>query len=160
LVVDDDPEWAEGIRDLLGSAGYEVSVAADGRAGLEQARKLRPLIVVTDVEMPLMSGLELLQSLHAEDPRIPVVVATSNVATAESAQQQGAFGVVAKTAPLEEMLGVVGKAAGCCKARLRWRDRRLVRRLRVMRLAAPLPAICLGVALISSLAVLRRVIIG
>ena len=74
LVVDDD----ESMRELLAYAlstlsGVDVLVAKDGQAGLEMFRASHPCLVITDMNMPRMNGLELLQAIGAE---VPVIVMT------------------------------------------------------------------------------------
>lgn len=66
LIVEDDASLAEILRYNLGEAGYEVSVVSDGREGLRQARLLQPELVVLDLMLPLVSGLEICRRLRAD----------------------------------------------------------------------------------------------
>ncbi|AWN45259.1 histidine kinase [Methylobacterium terrae] len=78
LVVDDDPATRDLIARFLRRDGFEVATAADGRAGLEQARLLRPRVVLLDVTMPRMDGWAVLRALRA-DPEFgatPVIMVT------------------------------------------------------------------------------------
>jgi CheY-like chemotaxis protein len=70
LVVDDDPSVREAIVLLLISAGYDVSTAGDGFGALLQLRKMLPDVIVTDLDMPDMSGFELLSVVRRRFPRI------------------------------------------------------------------------------------------
>jgi len=70
LVVDDNPGVRETIAMLLMSAGYEVVVAEDGFAALLQLRKTEPDVIVSDLEMPRMSGFELLSVVRRRFPQI------------------------------------------------------------------------------------------
>ena len=78
LVIDDD----EAVRDLMqrsfGKDGYRVEVAADGRSGLEMARRLKPAVITLDVMMPSMDGWAVLNDLKADPATagIPVVMLT------------------------------------------------------------------------------------
>jgi signal transduction histidine kinase len=78
LLVDDEA----GIRKVLGIAltdsGYEVTTAENGEEALDQFRRLRPLIVLTDIKMPDMDGIELLQHIKAESPDTEVIMFTGH----------------------------------------------------------------------------------
>jgi CheY-like chemotaxis protein len=73
LVVDDDPSIRETISLLLTSSGYDVSVAEDGFAALLQLRRILPDLVVSDLNMPQMSGYELLSVVRRRFPQIMTV---------------------------------------------------------------------------------------
>ncbi len=64
LVVDDDPRWRKALQDLLIQIGVEPITAVDGQQGVELAVALAPSIIVTDVEMPLLSGYDLVQTVR------------------------------------------------------------------------------------------------
>jgi CheY-like chemotaxis protein len=83
VVVDDEPHIRHIIGRKLEGAGYEVHTAADGDEGLELVRNLRPCLLVTDLQMPGMSGLELSAACR-ENPRtrrIPIILVTGSVIT-------------------------------------------------------------------------------
>jgi len=65
LIVDDDRQVREVLHQIFLSAGYACRLAEDGRAGVTAFTELRPELVVTDLKMPLMSGIELLQQIRA-----------------------------------------------------------------------------------------------
>jgi CheY-like chemotaxis protein len=73
LVVDDNQAIRETFALLLMSAGYDVVVAEDGFAALSQLRKLLPDVIVSDLEMPRMSGFELLSVVRRRFPQILTV---------------------------------------------------------------------------------------
>ncbi len=80
LVVDDDPDVALLVRTILERrAGCTVDVAADGLRAVEQAAAVRPDVVVTDIEMPGLNGIELLTELRRSIPGVPVIVMTAHV---------------------------------------------------------------------------------
>lgn len=74
LVVDDDPDFREILLKWLAASGYEVAVAADGFEAISQAKQTRPDIVITDLRMPLMSGLQLLSIFKEMDATIQVLI--------------------------------------------------------------------------------------
>jgi CheY-like chemotaxis protein len=73
LVVDDDPGVRETLAMLLMCAGYDAAVAEDGFAALSQLRKTLPDVVISDLEMPRMSGFELLSVVRRRFPQILTV---------------------------------------------------------------------------------------
>jgi CheY-like chemotaxis protein len=80
LVVDDNINFLQLAQMALGTDEYEVHTATDGQDGLEQARKVRPDIILMDVMMPRVSGLEMMRMLLAEEELkdIPVLVMTAS----------------------------------------------------------------------------------
>jgi two-component system response regulator GlrR len=94
LVADDDPASLDGLRSLLEAWGYEVETARDGRAALDQVPLVHPSVVITDVVMPRMTGLELLEAIRRELPSIPVIVMTAH-GTLETRRRAAAQGAVA-----------------------------------------------------------------
>ena len=77
LVVEDEPAMVAGLRDNFEYEGYEVISAQDGVAGLERALADHPDLVVLDVMMPRMSGLDVCKQLKARRPSIPVIMLTA-----------------------------------------------------------------------------------
>jgi two-component system, OmpR family, alkaline phosphatase synthesis response regulator PhoP len=77
LVVEDNQDLAYGLRNNLEIEGYEVEVAADGRAGLEAARRNPPDLVLLDLMLPELDGFHVLRTLRAELPALPVLVLTA-----------------------------------------------------------------------------------
>jgi DNA-binding NtrC family response regulator len=99
LVVEDDAAQRVGLQQLLKSWGYAVDVASNGREAIEKVAQLRPTIVLTDLVMPQMGGIDLLRSLQSEnDGDITVVLMTAQgtVETAVEAIKQGAYDYLAK----------------------------------------------------------------
>jgi DNA-binding response OmpR family regulator len=78
LVVDDEPQIAEIAGDFLRHAGYEVATAADGAAALELARTRHPALVVLDLRLPDMDGLDVAKALRRESS-IPIIMLTARV---------------------------------------------------------------------------------
>lgn len=73
LVVDDEPSIRESIAMLLTFSGYDVSVAEDGFTALQQLRRTLPALILSDLNMPQMSGYELLSIVRRRFPQIPTV---------------------------------------------------------------------------------------
>jgi anti-anti-sigma factor len=78
LVIDDERATLSMFRLFLGAYGYEVLTAENGAAGLELVRKERPPIVITDIKMPGMDGIEVLQRIKEIDPETEVIVITGH----------------------------------------------------------------------------------
>lgn len=77
LIVEDEPYMVAGLRDNFEYEGYEVITASDGKAGLESALAESPDIVLLDVMMPRMSGLEVCKQLKAKRPSLPIIMLTA-----------------------------------------------------------------------------------
>jgi two-component system, NtrC family, response regulator HydG len=98
LVVDDEASARQGLEKLLKQEGYTVDVAEEGASALVKANETPPDVVVTDLKMPKMDGIELLKKLREQDPNLPVIVATAfgDVTTAVDAMRAGAEDFVTK----------------------------------------------------------------
>jgi DNA-binding response OmpR family regulator len=77
LIVEDEPHMVAGLRDNFEFEGYEVVTAGDGVAGLERALKESPDLVILDVMMPRMSGLDVCKQLKAKRPSTPIIMLTA-----------------------------------------------------------------------------------
>jgi DNA-binding response OmpR family regulator len=77
LIVEDEPAMVAGLRDNFEYEGYEVISAGDGVAGLEKALADSPDLVVLDVMMPRMSGLDVCKQLKAQKPELPIIMLTA-----------------------------------------------------------------------------------
>jgi two-component system response regulator HydG len=98
LVVDDEPNARSGLEKLLRQDGYEVDVADDGATALIVAGDRPPDLVVTDLKMPRMDGVELLKRLRAQDVDLPVIMVTAfgDVGSAVMAMRAGAEDYITK----------------------------------------------------------------
>ena len=74
LVVEDDPGIAEGLELNLALEGYAVRVATSGSEGLELARRWHPALIVLDLMLPLMDGMQVLRALREDDDQVPVLI--------------------------------------------------------------------------------------
>ncbi|MGA3212280.1 MAG: response regulator transcription factor, partial [Terriglobales bacterium] len=77
LIVEDEPNMVAGLRDNFEYEGYRVLSAADGQAGLERALADSPDLIVLDVMMPKMSGLDVCKQLKAKKPSLPIIMLTA-----------------------------------------------------------------------------------
>jgi len=115
MVIDDDPAQREMLEDLFRGRGYEVVTAADGEEGLRLSNLRRPDLIILDLLMPRMSGLEVLTVLKRQHPRLPVVVMSAGGQDAldratlamYSRLQVGAGRLVDKTISLRELVAAV-----------------------------------------------------
>ena len=112
LVVDDDEASCRLIKASFTAEGLGVSMAHDGPAGVEKAVRDRPDVVLLDVRLPGLDGLEVLEQLKAKLPSLPVVMLTASrdVKTAVRATQLGAFDYLTKPFDADELVLVVGRA--------------------------------------------------
>jgi DNA-binding response OmpR family regulator len=77
LIVEDEPDMVLGLKDNFEFEGYEVVTASDGAAGLERARSEHPDLLVLDIMLPKLSGLEVCKTLRAEGFAAPIVMLTA-----------------------------------------------------------------------------------
>jgi two-component system NtrC family response regulator len=111
LVVDDDESLRWVTQAQLQQSGYDVAAAADGNAAIEQIGNLAPDLVVTDLKMPGMSGLDLLKAIRAGYPEIIVIVVTAygTVENAVEAMKAGAYDYITKPVNVDELRLVVAR---------------------------------------------------
>ncbi|WPU66497.1 response regulator [Peredibacter starrii] len=81
LVIDDETEIAEIIRDLLEMEGYKVESAYDGKSGIEVYLKSKPDLIITDNMMPLMSGVEMIKSIREihGDKKVKIILSSAGL---------------------------------------------------------------------------------
>jgi two-component system response regulator HydG len=120
LVIDDESSILESLRILLRNEGFTPHVAQGGRQGLEQIASLSPDIVLTDVRMPNVDGIEILSAVRKQDPAIPVILMTAQ-ATLQSAVQavnEGAFYYIQKPFRNDDLVAILRRAAEHRKLRV------------------------------------------
>ena len=112
LVVDDDASNRVTLERILRRDGYTVTHVASGREAMESFRERPVDLVLTDLNMPGMSGIDLLKALRTVDPDAEVVVMTAygTVETAVEAMKEGAYDFVSKPLKRHELLAVIRKA--------------------------------------------------
>ena len=77
LIVEDEPDMVLGLKDNFEFEGYEVVTASDGAAGLERARAQKPDLVILDIMLPKLSGLEVCKTLRGEGFEAPIIMLTA-----------------------------------------------------------------------------------
>lgn len=113
LIVDDESDMRWVLKSLFAEEGFEVVEAGDGRQALAQVQSSDPDVVLSDVRMPEIQGLDLLRELRRTRPELPVVLlsAVEDIATAVDAIKEGAFDYQAKPFEPERLLLTVRRAA-------------------------------------------------
>ena len=104
LVVEDHSALRDALRMMLEDEGYHVSAAANGREALAVLALRRPDLIITDVEMPVMSGPDLCEALAAAGERLPVVLMSGNPHAAALAAVYGASGTLIKPFAIDDLL--------------------------------------------------------
>jgi DNA-binding NarL/FixJ family response regulator len=113
LLADDHVLVARGLAELLKDTFDLVGIVHDGRALLEAAGRLRPDVVVTDISMPLLNGLDAVRQIRACHAGIKIVILTmhADTETAVSAFRAGARGYVLKVSPEHEFITAIEQVA-------------------------------------------------
>jgi DNA-binding NtrC family response regulator len=114
LIVDDEPGQRELLESLLRRHGFGTVCAASGAEALDQVRQSVPDLIVSDVRMPGMSGLELLRAVREIAATVPflVVTAYADLRDAVSAIREGAVDYLEKPLDFQEVLSCIGRALG------------------------------------------------
>ncbi len=112
LVADDDPSILNILKLGLHVKGYEVITASDGKSALQGLEQNRPDLVVLDIEMPHMTGIEVLRRLRKDWPALPVVIMTAHgtISLAVEAMKEGATEFITKPFEMDQLLLVIQKA--------------------------------------------------
>ena len=112
LVVDDESGILDTLRILLRNEGFEVTTAQGGKAGLEQIRSGTHDIILSDVRMPQVSGLDILTAAREQDPMTPVILMTAQASlqSAISAVNSGAFYYIQKPFSNDELVAILRRA--------------------------------------------------
>ncbi len=113
LVIDDESGILESLNILLRTEGFQPHLAHGGRKGLEMLGELSPEIILTDIRMPSVSGVEILAAARERDPDVPVILMTAQ-ATLQSAMQavnEGAFYYIQKPFRNDELVAILKRAA-------------------------------------------------
>ena len=112
LIIDDETSILDTLRILLKREGFEVHTATGGQQGLDALAELRPALVLSDIRMPGVGGLEILKATREIDPNIPVILMTAQASlqTAIQAVNQGAFHYIQKPFSNDDLLVICHRA--------------------------------------------------
>jgi len=112
LVIDDDEASCRLMKATFGTEGFDVVAAHNGAAGIERASVDRPDVVLLDVHLPDLDGLQVLQQLRSTAPTLPVIMltASTDIKTAVSATRIGAFDYLTKPIDPDEVVMAVRRA--------------------------------------------------
>jgi nitrogen regulation protein NR(I) len=112
LVVDDDPQLRQSFKKILSKVGYTVKTTSTGELGLEIVRESVPDLVIMDVRLPGMNGLEALRAVHEIESKLPIIVMTAfgTTETAIDATKLGAFDYVLKPFEIPDILALIEQA--------------------------------------------------
>ena len=113
LIIDDEAGILDTLRILLKNSDFEPQTAQGGRAGMEAMQASKPDIVLTDVRMPGVSGIEILEAARDMDPEMPVILMTAQASlqSAIQAVNEGAFYYIQKPFANEELVAICRRAA-------------------------------------------------
>ena len=103
LVVDDEPDAVELLQEFLTAKGYDVIIACDGEEALRQVKDHRPHLILLDVRMPKLNGLEVLKRVREIDHEVGVIMVTAvnEEETGREALKMGAFDYITKPLDLQ-----------------------------------------------------------
>jgi two-component system nitrogen regulation response regulator NtrX len=116
--VDDEPSIREVLAGYFehayGPRGFVVETAADGLSALTAVRERRPALILLDIDMPGMTGVEVLQSVRAIDARIPVIMVTGNASTRVAGEviKSGAYSYLPKPVKFQYLDHIVATVLG------------------------------------------------
>src|ERR1043166_8363853 len=120
LIVEDEENERTGLAELVSAWGYRAETAKDGAEGLEKAGSWSPSIVITDMKMPRMGGLELLERLATDTNTMAVVVVTAQgtIDTAVQAMRMGAYDYITKPIDTSRLRTILQNASNLLGTRV------------------------------------------
>jgi DNA-binding response OmpR family regulator len=120
LLCDDEPHIVEGLRYLLRAPDRQIDVATDGVEALERIRAAVPDLLIVDVMMPRMGGLEVVASLQADEAthHVPIIILTAKGHARDAAMAQEVWGATVMAKPfeprkLQELVGTMLERNAC-----------------------------------------------
>ena len=118
LVVDDDVDARETLTTALRQSGYAVEAARDGFEALERLARSTPDLILTDLKMPGMNGLELIERIHRMSPQAPIILVTGadTLDLCTGAERYGAVSCLLKPVNLDELLWAIDCALVCTRS--------------------------------------------
>jgi len=112
LVVDDDRELTDGLVESLSNLGYSAAAAYNGKKGLSKFENGAFQLIITDLKMPDMDGMELLKAVKAQDQQAVVIVITGygTIESAVKAIKNGAYDFITKPVKMQELEVIIDRA--------------------------------------------------
>src|SRR6476646_11313975 len=112
LLIEDDASLSANLCDVLNEDGFKVTVCNRGDEGLRRASNDECDVVLTDLRLPGLGGLELVRRIHETQPRLPVVLMTAHgtIETAIEATKLGAYDYLQKPFEMQALIGVLNRA--------------------------------------------------
>lgn len=112
LIIDDERPIRETLEMFLREKGYEVATSEDGKEGLEAVQRVRPEIVILDIRLPGMDGLEVLRRIKekGEETQVIMITAYHDTETTRQAMKLGAYEYIRKPLDADEFENAIEKA--------------------------------------------------
>ena len=103
VIVDDEPEVLEELAEVFGEYGYEIETARGGEEALRKVKEKRPHVMLLDIRMPGMDGIEVLRRVREMDPSLGIIMVTAVMeeGLAKEAMKLGAFDYITKPIDLD-----------------------------------------------------------
>src|SRR6478609_718095 len=119
LIVEDEENERTGLSEIISSWGYSAEIAADGQEGYDKVGAWSPSIVITDLKMPRMGGLELLEKISGDSQTIAVIVVTAQgtIDSAVQAMRMGAYDYITKPIDTNRLRAILQNASALLGAR-------------------------------------------
>ncbi len=114
LMVDDEQDFAATLAERLRLRRFHVEVIGNGADALQRVREDSFSILILDVKMPGIGGLQLLSQIKATHPDLPIILLTGHgsLADAEKGMEEGAFDYLMKPVDIDKLIEKIGSAAG------------------------------------------------
>ncbi|MCK5313451.1 MAG: sigma-54-dependent Fis family transcriptional regulator, partial [Desulfobacteraceae bacterium] len=111
LIIDDDKQLSLSFTKILTQDGYDIATAYLGKEGIEKTSELKPDLVILDIRLPDMSGIDVFDVIHDLFPKLPVIIVTAfgTTETAIGAIKKGAYDYIYKPFDVSEMLVLIKK---------------------------------------------------
>lgn len=109
LVVDDDKEFCKALKEILNDDGYQVLTAGNGEKAFRLTKKYNVRLIISDIRMPILNGIALLELIHDQNPQLKVIIVTAyeEVASYIKVMSLGAFKYMKKPLDIDSLRKVV-----------------------------------------------------
>jgi len=119
LIIEDDPDGARSVSEVAADAGFDVTLSATGRDGVDRFREHTPDVVLTDLVLPDIDGIEVLERVQRLDREVPVIVMTAygSVDSSVKAMRTGAYDYITKPLDLDDLQAKLRRASETSRLR-------------------------------------------